>query len=51
MTPSIQDKSILSTPTIIIVAYGYHRVRLFGGEVAVEVFKSAMQLLHYRRGL
>jgi hypothetical protein len=51
MNLSFQEKSIWSALTIIIVAYEVCCCRLFGGWVAVEVFKSAMQVLHHRRGL
>ncbi|MEE9596851.1 MAG: hypothetical protein V3V96_08735 [Acidiferrobacterales bacterium] len=48
--PSLQEKTIWSVLTIIIVTIKYCCGRLIGGGVAAAAFKSAMQLLHYRRG-
>ena len=46
-----QEKSIWSTLTIIIVAYGHDCGRLIGGGTAADVFRSAMSLRLYRRAL
>ncbi len=51
MDLSFQEKSIWSTLTIIIVAYGHDCGRLIGGGTAADVSESTMQLLLYRRGL
>jgi hypothetical protein len=50
MSLSLQEKTIWSVLTIIIVTIKYCCGRLIGGGVAAAAFKSAMQLLHYRRG-